>query len=105
MEIVFIFALIVGMILLQSPALEWFNRLNEKRQFKKFLSQETFYHSVISKYFRYYSRLPHDEQRKFLFRTFLFRKAKKFHYIEVTETPEMPILVSAVCAQLTLGLE
>ena len=105
MEIVFVIALIVGMILLQYPAIEWFNKLNIKRQYSRFLCQETFYHSVVSRYFKYYNRLSHEEQRKFLFRTFLFKKTKKFHYIEVTETPEMPILVSAVCAQLTLGLE
>jgi len=93
------------MILLQSSVTEWFNKLNVKRQFKKFLSQETFYHSIVSRHFKYYNRLNLEEQRKFLFRTYLFRKAKKFHYIEVNETPEMPILVSAVSIQLTLGLE
>ena len=105
MEIVFIFALIVGLILMQSTLLEWFDKLNVKRHYRKFLSQETFYHSIVSQHFKYYNRLSLDEQRKFLFRTYLFRKAKKFHYIEVSETPEMPILVSAVSVQLTLGLD
>src|SRR5688500_4831958 len=101
MEIVFIFTLILGLILMQSTLIEWFNRLSVRRHYRKFLLQETFYHSIVSKYFRYYNRLTFDEQRKFLFRTYLFRKAKKFHYIEVTETPEMPILVSAISVQLT----
>lgn len=105
MEIVFIIVVIVGMILLQYPAIEWFNKLSVKRQYTKFLVHETFYHSVVSRYFKYYNRLSHEEQKKFLFRAYLFKKAKKFHYIEVAETPEMPILVSAVCAQLTLGLD
>ena len=81
MEIVFIFALIVGLILMQSTLLEWFDKLNVRRHHRKFLSQETFYHSIISQHFRYYNRLNLEEQRKFLFRTYLFRKAKKFHYI------------------------
>lgn len=105
MEIVIIFALIVGLILMQSTLTEWFEKLNVKRQYRKFLLQETFYHSIVSRYLKYYNRLDLEEQRKFLFRTYLFRKAKKFHYIEVTETPEMPILVSAVSVQLTLGLD
>lgn len=105
MEIVIIFALIVGLILMQSTLTDWFGKLNVKRQYRKFLLQETFYHSIVSKYLKYYNRLTLEEQRKFLFRTYLFRKAKKFHYIEVTETPEMPILVSAVSVQLTLGLD
>src|SRR6476620_4381287 len=105
MEIVFIFVLIVGLILMQSTLAEWFEKLNVRRHYQKFLVQETFYHSIVSRYFRYYNRLSLEEQRKFLFRTYLFRKAKKFHYIEVSETPEMPILVSAVSVQLTLGLD
>lgn len=105
MEIVFIFALIVGLILMQSTLLEWFEKFNVRRHYQKFLVQETFYHSIVSRYFRYYNKLNLEEQRKFLFRTYLFRKAKKFHYIEVSETAEMPILVSAVSVQLTLGLD
>lgn len=105
MEIVLLFTFIVGMILLQAPATEWFNKLNTKRQYKNFLSQEIFYHSVISRHFKYYNKLSNSDQKKFLFRTYLFRKSKKFHYIEVAETAEMPILVSAVSVQLTLGLD
>ena len=105
MEIILLFLIIVGMIIFQTPAKEWFERMSEKRQYKQFLSHETFYHSVISKHFKYYNRLGLAEQRKFLFRTYLFKKSKKFHYIEVTESQEMPILVSAISVQLTLGLE
>ena len=105
MEIVLLFLFIVGMIILQKPAKDWLDKLNVKRQYKKFLSHETFYHSVVSRYFKYYNRLNLDEQRKFLFRTYLFRRSKKFHYIEVFENAEMPILISAVSVQLTLGLE
>ncbi len=105
MEIVIIFFIILGMIILQSPATKWINKINVSRQYQKFLSQETFYHSVVSRHFKYYNRLNLDEQRKFLFRTYLFRRSKRFHYIEVEESAEMPILVSAVSVQITLGLE
>ena len=105
MEILLIILLIVGLIVLQTPASDWFEELNNRRLYKKFLQDEIFYHSVVSKHFKYYNKLSLSDQRKFLFRTYLFRKAKRFHYIEVTETPEMPILVSAVAIQLTLGLE
>jgi MtfA peptidase len=105
MEILLICLLVIGLILLHSPASEWLNTFQVQRQYRQFLSQETFYHSIISPYFKYYNRLSLDEQRKFLFRTYLFRRSKKFHYIEVNESTEMPILISAVAVQLTLGLE
>lgn len=105
MEIALVFALVAGIMFLQAPLTEWINKLQVSRLHKSFLTQETFYHSIVSRYIRYYNRLPLEEQRKFLFRTYLFRRSKKFHYIEVNESPEMPILVSAVSVQLTLGLE
>jgi MtfA peptidase len=105
MEILIIFLVVFGTIILQGPVIKCYNYLYEKRQYKMFLAQETFYHSVVSKHIRYYNRLVHEEQRKFLFRAHLFKKAKKFHYIEVAEQSEMPILISAVAVQLTFGLE
>lgn len=105
MEIVLLFLLIVGMIILQKPAANWFERINATRLHKKFLGQETFYHSVVSRHFKYYNHLNLEEQKRFLFRTYLFRRSKKFHYIEVAENAEMPVLISAVSVQLTLGLE
>lgn len=105
MEILIIFLVVTSILILQNPVSEWISRLNVKRQYKSFLAQETFYHSIISRYFRYYNRLNLEEQRKFLFRTYLFRKAKRFHYIEVSESAEMPILISASAIQLTFGLD
>jgi len=105
MEILLIFSIVFGIIALQGPVSNWLNKLYIKRQFSQFLSQETFYHSIITRHLKYYSRLNMEEQRKFLFRTYLFRKSKRFHYIEVNESAEMPVLVSAVAVQLTLGLD
>src|SRR5688572_27195050 len=105
MEILVIFLVVFSIIVLHGPVSAWINRLYVKRQFKSFLGQETFYHSIISRHLKYYNRLNLEEQRKFLFRTFIFRKAKRFHYIDVKESAEMPILVSAVAVQLTLGLD
>lgn len=105
MEIFFIFMVVFGVIVLQGPVSKAYNRFYVKRQYKLFLAQETFYHSIISPYLKYYNRLNLEEQRKFLFRTYLFRKAKRFHYIEVSESAEMPILISATAVQLTFGLD
>ena len=105
MEIVVIISLVIGILLLNRPVTLLFQRLYNRHQFKRFIARETFYHSVISRHFRYYNRLNLEEQRKFLFRTYLFQHAKNFHYIEVQETTEMPILVSAAAVQLTFGLE
>jgi MtfA peptidase len=105
MEILIIFMVVFGIIILQGPVIRWYNYLYEKRQYKLFLAQETFFHSIVSQNSKYYNRLNLQEQHKFLFRTYLFKKAKKFHYIEVHEQAEMPVLISAVAVQLTFGLE
>jgi Mlc titration factor MtfA (ptsG expression regulator) len=105
MEILIIFLVVFGIIVLQSPVIKWYNYLYEKRQYKLFLAQETFYHAIVAQHLKYYNRLSVDDQHKFLFRAYLFKKAKKFHYIEVEEHAEMPILISAVAVQLTFKLE
>src|SRR5580693_1970797 len=105
MEIIIIASFVLGILILHKPVAFLFNRIYIKQQHRKFLSSETFYHSVVSSHVKYYNRLGLEDQRKFLFRTFLFKKAKRFHYIEVQESAEMPILVSAVAVQLTFGLE
>ncbi|HXB92305.1 MAG TPA: zinc-dependent peptidase [Puia sp.] len=105
MEIVVIFSLVVGILLLNRPVTMLFQRLYTRQQFKRFVARETFYHSVISRYLKYYNRLNLEEQRKFLFRTYLFQHSRNFHYIEVEEAAEMPILVSAAAVQLTFGLD
>ncbi len=105
MEIIVIASLVLGVLVLNRPVTALFQRLYTRQQFKKFIARETFYHSVVSRYFGYYNRLSLDEQRKFLFRTYQFQQSKHFHYIEVEANAEMPILVSAAAIQLTFGLE
>lgn len=105
MEILVILAIIGSIILLHDPISSWIVKLKNKQQFQKFLAQETYYHSIISPHMRFYNRLSTEDQQKFLFRTYLFRKARKFHYIEVEESADMPILISAVAVQLTFGLD
>jgi len=105
MELVIIFSLVAAVLLLHRPVYAIFHKLYVTQQLRKFVANETFYHSVVSKYIKYYNRLSLEEQRKFLFRTYLFRKSRRFHYIEVQESAEMPILISAVAVQLTFGLD
>jgi len=105
MEILIISSLVLSVLLLHRSFSVLFNKFYVRQQFRKFVANETFYHSVVSRYINYYNRLSLEEQRKFLFRTYLFKKYRKFHYIEVEETAEMPILISAVAVQLTFGLE
>lgn len=105
MEIIIIASLVLGILILHKPVAYLYNKIYIRQQFRNFLSNETFYHSVVSGHVKYYNRLGLEDQRKFLFRTYLFKKAKRFHYIEVQESAEMPILVSAAAVQLTFGLE
>ncbi|HEY4154658.1 MAG TPA: zinc-dependent peptidase [Puia sp.] len=105
MEIIIIVSLVVAVLILHRTLSELFNKFYIRRQQRKFIASETFYHSIVSRYIRFYNKLSLEDQHKFLFRTFLFKKARKFHYIEVKESAEMPILISAVAVQLTFGLE
>ena len=105
MEFIIIVALVTAVLILHKPISILYQKLYIRRQQQKFTENETFYHSIVSKYIRYYNRLGLEDQRKFLFRTFLFRKSRRFHYIEVRESAEMPILISAVAIQLTFGLD
>ncbi|HSZ87341.1 MAG TPA: zinc-dependent peptidase [Puia sp.] len=105
MEIIIIASFVMGILVLHKPVAYLYNKIYIKQQYRNFLSNETFYHSVVSSHVKYYNRLGLEDQRKFLFRTYLFKKAKRFHYIEVQESAEMPILVSAVAVQLTFGLD
>ncbi|HTQ28832.1 MAG TPA: zinc-dependent peptidase [Puia sp.] len=105
MEIVIISSLVLSVLLLHRSVSSLFNKLYVRQQYRKFVAKETFYHSVVSRYLQYYNRLNLEEQRKFLFRTYLFKKYRRFHYIEVEESAEMPILISAVAVQLTFGLD
>ena len=105
MEIVIITSLVLSVLLLHRPVNFLLNKLYVRHQYKKFIGKETFYHSIVFRYIKYYNRLGLEEQRKFLFRTYLFNKSKHFHYIEVEESAEMPVLISAVAVQLTLGLD
>src|SRR3984957_20609371 len=105
MEIVVIISLVLGVLLLNRPVTLLAQRLYNRHQFKRFIVRETFYHSVISRHLAYYNRLGLEEQRKFLFRIWLFQHSKNVRYIEVEQSAEMPILVSAVAVQLTFGLD
>lgn len=71
---------------------------------RKFESDSSYYHTVLLRYLPYYRLLSPDLQEKFLRRTYLFSKWHKFHYVEISEKREMPVLISAMAVQLTLGL-
>jgi MtfA peptidase len=105
MELIIISSLVLSVLILHRSVSVIFQKLYVRQQFRKFVANETFYHSIVSRHIPYYNRLGLEEQRKFLFRTFLFKKYRHFHYLEVKESAEMPILISAVAVQLTFGLE
>jgi MtfA peptidase len=105
MEVLLICALVLGTIItfdVMQPRLERF--IFFRRQ-KNFSGHETFYRSIISRHIGYFNKLNSEEQQRFLMRTYLFHKSKKFHYVGVEKRDDMPVLISAVAAQLTLGLK
>jgi len=105
MEVVFIcitvFFTVTLFSILQDPAA----RFMQRYQYKKFLLVEDYYRDMVTAHLAYFRRLTAEEQHRLLFRTFLIHKAKKFHYVGIEKKEEMPVLISAVSAQLTLGLD
>jgi Mlc titration factor MtfA (ptsG expression regulator) len=63
-----------------------------------------FEHETVSKYISYYNQLPDVGKLRFLKRIYYFKNSKHFHYVDLEEKPEMPVLLSAAAVQLTFGL-
>ncbi len=105
MEVVLICLLVFGIVFLFDALYPRYEGFLLYRRKKGFMQHEPYYRDLISRNIRYFHRLDAEQQRKFLLRTYLFHRSKRFHYVEVQAKPEMPVLISAVAAQLTLGLE
>ena len=105
MEIVVICLLVFSTIFLFDRFYPRFEKYLLFRKKKGFAQQEPYYRDVVARNIRYFHRLDSEQQQKFLFRTYLICRSKNFHYVGVVPNAEMPILISAVAAQLTLGLE
>ena len=86
MEIIFTLLVVIGILASSEPLMALLERLNQKRHYRKFLQIETYYHSIISPHLKFYNRLTSEEQHRFLFRTYLFQRSKRFRYIEVEES-------------------
>ncbi|HMC85340.1 MAG TPA: zinc-dependent peptidase [Chitinophagaceae bacterium] len=105
MELVFICITVFFTIALFSILQNPFATFIQRYQYKKFLKVEDYYRNMVSSHLAYFRRLSEKNQHRLLFRTYLIHRAKKFHYVGVEKKEEMPVLISAVSAQLTLGLE
>jgi Mlc titration factor MtfA (ptsG expression regulator) len=105
MEIVFICLLVFCIIFAFDVVQGRLQKFLLYRRKKGFENHETYFRSLISMNIRYFNKVDLATQQKWLFRTYLFYRSKKFHYVGVEKSDEMPILISATAAQLTLGLE
>ena len=105
MEILYICLLVFCIIILFDVIQTRLESFNFYRRKKYFTQHEAYYRSVVSQHIHYFNKLSSAEQHKMLFRTYLFHCSKKFHYVGVEKREDMPILISAVASQLTLGLE
>jgi MtfA peptidase len=106
MEMVFVcftvFSLVFLFALLQEPVKASLLRYYYSRSFS---THSDYYRQIISKHIAYFHRVSPEMQERWLLRAYLFHRSKKFHYVGIEQKEEMPVLVSAVAAQLTLGLE
>lgn len=62
------------------------------------------YTELIAKFIPYYHFLSNGEKRRFIRRTWHFRNAKRFHFVDMEPQETAPVLVSAAAVQLTFGL-
>lgn len=104
MEVVVYCLFIISTVLIAEAISRVHARYKLNRKKKAFEAERSVYESLVSRNLRYFHCLDSRQQEDFLFRTFLFHHSKKFHYVGISARPEMPILISAVAAQLTLGL-
>src|SRR5215216_5915933 len=73
-------------------------------EYKELVAVTKFGHDTISKYISYYNKLPDAGKLRFLKRVYYFKNSKHFHYVDLEEKPEMPVMLSAAAVQLTFGL-
>ena len=59
---------------------------------------------LIGKRFEYFNELSTTQKQRFLRRVHSFKHRKKFHYIGLQPSPEIPVLISAAAVQITFGL-
>jgi len=76
-----------------------FNSLKRKRQ-----SVLDLYASILYKHFPQFKRLSAADQQLFAERVYRFRKSKTIHFLEMEESEDIAVLVSAAAIQLTFGL-
>ena len=62
------------------------------------------YMELIGRYISYFHLLSVAEKGLFVKRTWNFRHSKSFHFINMREQADIPILVSAAAIQMTFGL-
>ncbi|MFT3933890.1 MAG: zinc-dependent peptidase [Chitinophagaceae bacterium] len=105
MEVVIVCVTVFLIVTLYSLLQEPVTRFLQRYQYKNFLKEEAYYKDIVIAHLPYFRRLSEKEQHRLLFRAFLIHRSKKFHYVGIEKKEEMPILISAVSAQLTLGLE
>lgn len=59
---------------------------------------------IISSHIQYFNELNTEVRKMFLNRVYNYSLHKKFHYIGLEQSEEIPVLISASAVQLTLGL-
>lgn len=71
------------------------------------VSEEIFnnYSFIISSRISYFNELPSELKVKFISRVYNYIKVKQFHYIGLEQREEIPVLIGASAAQVTLGLK
>ena len=63
------------------------------------------YSILIAQHFQYFNELSNQLKQRFLLRVRAFMDKKKFHYIGLEPSPQIPVLICAAAVQITFGLK
>ena len=92
-------------IFFKEKSLQDKNELTIDQSFEASASIKEQYDSIIYPHIPYYRSLVSEEKELFIKRVYVFQNNKHFHFLDLEEDPEMPILVSAVAIEITFGLD
>jgi hypothetical protein len=102
---VYLLAMVIALVIYKDRLLVALKNLKQWWERRQFQEHQTYYHSIVSTHSKFYNGLSLTDQEKFLWRTYQYMRARKFHYVDVEPSPEKPMLVSAAAVQLTFGLD
>jgi hypothetical protein len=101
----YLLAIVIALVIYKEKVLLTYQKILLWWERKIFVQHQTYYHSIVSSHSKFYNALSISDQDKFLWRTYQYMRARKFHFVDIEPSSDKPFLVSATAVQLTFGLD